>query len=288
MTRRYVQLDVFATRPGAGNPLAVVLDAQGLDDAAMQAIARWTRLPETTFVFPSESDDASYRIRMFSPRREVPFAGHPSVGTAYALLEAGAVTAMGGALVQECEAGLLPVRVSGEGRQRKVAVRSPDALPLAVDDQGTLSAALSGLPLGKLAPVLYHNGPRWWLVELQDEVSVRSHQPDLARIADLCRATAAVGLAVFAAADDGQDHQWVVRAYCPADGIPEDPVTGSVNASIGAYLRDAGRLAVGDHYLASQGRELDRDGHVEVRIADDGVWIGGQSVTVVDGSITLG
>jgi PhzF family phenazine biosynthesis protein len=121
--RRYVQVDVFADRPGAGNPLAVVLDAQGLDDAAMQAIARWTRLPETTFVFPPTSAQASYGLRIFSPRREVPFAGHPSVGTAHVVLDAGVATPRDGVLVQEGIAGLLPLRVQGEGAARSIAGR---------------------------------------------------------------------------------------------------------------------------------------------------------------------
>jgi PhzF family phenazine biosynthesis protein len=127
MTRRYIQLDVFADRPGAGNPLAVVLDAEGLTDDAMQAIARWTRLPETTFVFPPTSGDASYRIRMFSPRREVPFAGHPSVGTAHVVLDAGLAQPRDGVLLQEGIAGTLPLRVDGDGAARTIAVRTPRA-----------------------------------------------------------------------------------------------------------------------------------------------------------------
>ena len=127
MSRRYVQVDVFADRPGAGNPLAVVLEAEGLSDDDMQAIARWTRLPETTFVFPVNSEDASYRIRIFSPRREVPFAGHPSVGTAHAVLEAGLATPRDGLLVQDGVAGKLPLRVTGEGGTRTIAVRTPRA-----------------------------------------------------------------------------------------------------------------------------------------------------------------
>ncbi|MDG6347376.1 PhzF family phenazine biosynthesis isomerase, partial [Luteimonas sp. 8-5] len=128
MARRpYVQLDVFADRPGAGNPLAVVLDAEGLDDDTMQAIARWTRLPETTFVLPPTEAGASYRLRIFSPRREVPFAGHPSVGTAHAVLDAGLATPRDGLLVQQGVAGSLPLRVEGSGRERTIAVRTPRA-----------------------------------------------------------------------------------------------------------------------------------------------------------------
>lgn len=127
MSRRFVQLDVFAAKPGDGNPLAVVLDAEGLDDATLQAIARWTRLPETTFLLPPSSDAASYRLRIFSPRREVPFAGHPSIGSAHAALDAGLATPRDGLLVQECAVGLLPVRVIGAGRERRLAVRAPSA-----------------------------------------------------------------------------------------------------------------------------------------------------------------
>src|SRR5688572_8282174 len=132
MPRSFVQLDVFAAKPGDGNPLAVVLDADGLDDATMQAIARWTRLPETTFVLPPTSGEASYRLRIFSPRREVPFAGHPSIGSAHAVLEAGLAEPRGGVLVQECAVGLLPVEVTGDGRERRLAVRAPRARVLEV------------------------------------------------------------------------------------------------------------------------------------------------------------
>jgi PhzF family phenazine biosynthesis protein len=123
-TRRFLQLDVFSPRAGAGNPLAVVLDAEGLDDASMQAIARWTRLPETTFVFPPQVAGASYRLRMFSPQKEVPFAGHPSVGTAHAVLQAGLAAPVDGVLVQDGIAGALPLRVSGEGAQQRIAIRT--------------------------------------------------------------------------------------------------------------------------------------------------------------------
>src|SRR5687767_11363178 len=163
MKRRYLQLDVFAGHPGDGNPLAVVLDAEGLDDAAMQAIAKWTRLPETTFVFPPTQSGASYRIRIFSPRREVPFAGHPSVGTAHAVLEAGLATPRDGLLLQEGIAGVLPLRVAGKGRTRTIAVRTPKARVMEIARPGDprLHQALHGLPLGALPPVLMDGGRRW-------------------------------------------------------------------------------------------------------------------------------
>ena len=129
MIRSFAQLDVFADRPGTGNPLAVVLDGQGLDTAAMQAFANWTNLSETTFVLPPSDPSASYRVRIFTPRQELPFAGHPSVGTAHAVLEAGLARAVDGRLVQECGAGLLPLQVQGEGSTRRIAVRAPRGRP---------------------------------------------------------------------------------------------------------------------------------------------------------------
>ncbi|MGV8944479.1 PhzF family phenazine biosynthesis protein, partial [Thermomonas sp.] len=212
--RRYVQLDVFATRPGAGNPLAVVLDAQGLDDAGMQAIARWTRLPETTFVFPAESGDASYRIRMFSPRREVPFAGHPSVGTAHAMLDAGLVTPRDGLLVQDGIAGKLPLQVHGEGRQRTVAVRTPRARvqEIATPDDPRLRGALAGLRLGALPPALMDGGRRWWLAELASEADLRAATPDWNAISTLAETTDSMGLFVYARSEDPV-HYFAVRAF---------------------------------------------------------------------------
>lgn len=287
MSRRYLQLDVFADRPGAGNPLGVVLDPAGMDTAAMQAFAAWTNLSETIFLLPPGAG-ADYRVRIFTPRRELPFAGHPSVGAAWAALDAGLAPPGDGRLVQECGAGLLPVRVEGEGDGRRVHVRAPRARAVAGEVAPTLvDAALAGLARGRLAPALWDNGPRWWLVELADAAAVRGMRPDLAAIAALTRASGAVGLAVYGRAPAGADHQLAVRAYCPADNIPEDPVTGSANAAIAALLARAGALP-GDatRYVASQGRELGRDGRLLVEVDADGeAWIGGQVQRVIAGSL---
>ncbi len=287
MPRRYLQLDVFADRPGAGNPLGVVLDPAGMDTAAMQAFAAWTNLSETIFLLPPGAG-ADYRVRIFTPRRELPFAGHPSVGAAWAALDAGLARPRGGKLVQECGAGLLPVRVEGDGDDRRVHVRAPRARGVAGDVAPALiDAALAGLPRGRLAPALWDHGPRWWLVELADAGAVRAMRPDLGAIATLTRASGAVGLAVFGRAEAGADHQLAVRAYCPADNIPEDPVTGRATAAIAALLAEAGALP-GDapRYVASQGRELGRDGRLLVEVDADGeVWIGGQVQRVIAGNL---
>lgn len=285
MSRRFAQLDVFADRPGAGNPLAVVIDSQDLDDEAMQALANWTNLSETTFLLPPTRPEASYRVRIFTPRQELPFAGHPSVGSAHAAIEAGLVVPDDGHLVQECSAGLLPIRVDGEGDTRRIFVRAPQgrALPLTPDQQAW-SGVLDGLQLGALPAVLIDNGPNWWVVELADEAAVRAMVPDLAAIARLTQATGAVGAAFFAHSTNSQ-YQMVVRAFCPADGIAEDPVTGSANAAIGSWLQQKDALRA-RRYVASQGREVGRDGRVHVEVDNlRNVWVGGQTQTVVNGEL---
>lgn len=287
-SHRYLQVDVFADRPGAGNPLGVVMEADGWDTARMQAFAAWTNLSETIFFLTPTTPHASYRIRIFTPRQELPFAGHPSVGAAWVALETG-LFAERDALVQECAAGLLPVQVVGTGPHRTIQLRAPRAQPVAMaSPPTTLRAVLASLPTVGLAAALWNNGPSWWLVELEDDAAVRDLAPDLAAIAALTQATDAVGLAVFGRTPAGGDHDLAVRAFCPADNIPEDPVTGSVNACIAAALHSAGGLPGRDgRYTASQGRELGRDGRVALQVDDEGeVWIGGQVQLVIDGRVT--
>ena len=286
MPRRYVQLDVFASRPGDGNPLAVVLEAQGLDDATMQAIARWTRLPETTFVFPPTAPEATHAVRIFSPRREVPFAGHPSVGTAYALLDAGLVTPRDGLLVQQGIAGNLPLRVHGEGAARTVAVRTPRARvqEIAAADDTRLAAALAGLQLGALPPVLMDGGRRWWLVELASEAHLRSAEPDWDAIAALAEASDSMGLFVYARSTDPV-YYYAVRAFVGAPARFEDAASGAANATLAAWLAERNALPGGNgFYRVSQGREVGHDAIIELTVDADGeVWSGGRAATVVTG-----
>jgi len=286
--RRYLQLDVFADRPGAGNPLGVVFDAADMQADDMQAYAAWANLSETIFFLPPTSAEADYHVRIFTPRQELPFAGHPSVGAAWAALDGGLAQAKDGRLLQECAAGLLPIQIEQRDGTRLVHVRAPRARQVETGNlhAEALASALHGLARGKLAPALWNNGPDWWLVELTDAAAVRAMRPDLPAIAALTTASNAVGLAVFGRADS-PDHDLAVRAYCPADGIPEDPVTGSANASIAALLHQSG-LSPGTagRYLASQGREMGRDGRVEVQVDGDGeIWIGGEVQAVIRGSV---
>ena len=288
MARPYVQLDVFADRPGAGNPLAVVLDAQGLDDDAMQAIARWTRLPETTFVLPPTDPDASYRLRIFSPRREVPFAGHPSVGTAHAVLDAGLATPRDGLLVQEGVAGNLPLRVEGEGRERTIAVRTPRASVREIADREDprLRTTVPGLALGELPPALVDGGRRWWLLEVAGEAALRDAQPDWDAIERLANATDSMGVCAFARSDDPV-YYLAVRAFVGAPARFEDAASGAANATLAAWLATRDALP-GDtgFYRISQGREVGHDAIIELTVDAAGdVWSGGRACTVVRGNL---
>jgi len=291
--RRYLQVDVFADRPGVGNPLGVVLDAEGLDEAAMQAIARWTRLPETTFVFPAADEESSYRFRIYSARREVPFAGHPSVGTAHAVLEAGLAAPRDGLLIQDGTAGRLPLRVRGEGTTRTIAVRTPRSRveDVAAADDPRLRDALRGLQLGALPPVRMDGGRRWWLAELADEASLRAATPDWDAIAALAADTGTMGLCVYArsvgGAASGQGHDIAVRAWVGGMGRFEDAASGAANATLAAWLAESNALPGRDgRYLVSQGREVGFDAHIALEVDAEGeVWSGGRVQTVVRGEM---
>lgn len=284
--RRYLQLDVFAARAGAGNPLGVILDSEGLDAAAMQALAAWLNLSETVFFLPPDKG-ASYRIRIFTPSTELPFAGHPSVGAAWAAVSYGIAQPHDGALVQQCAAGMLPVCIAGPANSCIVQLASPPARQLPAQS-GTVPEQIKALVADGQLPELWDNGPRWWLVPARDARSVRDLQPDMGALFDWTNATDATGVAVFAH-EAGTDHALVVRAFCPGDAesVPEDPVTGSANALIGAWLRQRGQLPGADgRYVVSQGREVGRDGRVQVSVDTQGtVWIGGQVQRVIQGQV---
>lgn len=288
LARRFFQVDVFSTRAGAGNPLAVVFDGEQLESDQMQAIASWANLAETTFVLPPSTDQAHYRVRIFTTRQEIPFAGHPSIGTAHAVIAAGFASPEAGLLMQECKAGLLPVRSRSHDGVNTLAVRVPRSriVRFAGDDDTLLWRALEGCKLGSLAPGLVEGGRRWWLAELSDEAEVRDMRPDSEAIRRLADHTQSLGLCVFARAS-ARPYDLVVRAFPLGVGISEDPASGAANAAIAAFLEEAGALdGIGDSYVVSQGREMARDAQLMVDLdADRSVWVGGQCHTVVRGDI---
>ncbi|WP_404649253.1 PhzF family phenazine biosynthesis protein [Dyella flagellata] len=284
-----MQIDVFSRQPMRGNPLAVVIDGAGLDETTLQAFARWTNLSETAFLLPPTTAEADYRVRIFTPRQELPFAGHPSVGSAYAAIEAGLVADGKTQLIQECAAGLLPVEVEGQGAERIIHVQAPTAKQMDMSTELLHAIADAvGMSPEPMHLGLIDNGPRWWIGDLREASRVRALQPDLHAISHLCEQQKAIGVAVF-----GQEHgsaaQMAVRAFCPADGIPEDPVTGSANAAIMAFLVARGDIRYDASYVANQGREIGRDGYVTVRHDRDtaAITVGGQCVTVIQGELDL-
>ena len=286
---RFKQVDVFTARPFFGNPVAVVLDGAGLDTETMQRIAMWTNLSETTFVVPT-TVDADYHVRIFTPQDELPFAGHPTVGTAHAALEAGLVRARDGRLRQQCAAGVLQLTVVGEGPERRISVEAPAATftPLGAAHLRQLEGALGARITSTAAPAVVNVGVQWLVAELADASAVRALTPDMAAVTALSLALGrTTGVTVFGRCREA-DHTIVTRSFAPAEGIPEDPVCGSGNASVGAFMHRAGVLPERE-YVASQGREIGRDGYVTVRVDEvtGRTWIGGPAVTCVNGTIAV-
>jgi PhzF family phenazine biosynthesis protein len=288
---RFKQVDVFTDQPFLGNPVAVILDADDIDTARMQRIAAWANLSETTFVLRPSSASADYRLRIFTPTGELPFAGHPTIGSAHAVLESAIVPSQSSSLRQECLAGVLPLMVEGTGLDRRIFVRVPEAKVLRDHGEAVqgLSAALGAQIVTRPAPTAIAVGPTWLVVLMEDVESVRCLEPDMTALAKLSRDLDIVGVNVFSVRS-GKEAPVHVRSFAPAEGIAEDPVCGSGNATVAAYLAYTGMIGeVGEAYVASQGTEMGRDGQVFVRVMDSGrhIEIGGCAVTVIDGQISV-
>jgi len=284
MSRMYKVVDVFTAQPLLGNPVAVVLDADGLDGATMQQIARWTNLSETTFVLPPTRPEADYRLRIFTPGSELPFAGHPTLGSAHAVLESGRVAPRDGRLVQECGAGLIGIAVSGS--TRVLTLPAAQVTALAPDDVDELEAIL-GAPVNRTAtPARVDVGPVWIVAQLAGAEAVLRMRPDLARSAAFERRLHATGITVFGAHEaGGADIE--VRSFAPSCGVGEDPVCGSGNGAVAVFQRARGLLpATHSAYVAAQGQCVGRRGRVSISVSTDGtVTVGGECVTVLDGRL---
>ncbi|MEQ1550709.1 PhzF family phenazine biosynthesis protein [Sphingorhabdus sp.] len=277
--RPFKQVDVFTAVALKGNPVAVILDAEGLTAEQMQAIANWTNLSETTFVTPPSDTAADYAVRIFTPKSELPFAGHPTLGTAHAVIESGLATPKDGKVVQQCAVGLVEVSQSGSGLSFRLPRYAFEDAP----EAEKLAAAL-GEGTIKGVPQIVNVGPHWVIAELISAEVVEQLQPDLPMLADYDRTQSTTGMTVYAEKPDGSI---IVRSFAPADGIAEDPVCGSGNGAVAAYRLKAGQISAGSHYTSSQGRQVGRDGLVRVRIEGDAVHVGGDCVTVVDGTFRI-
>lgn len=286
MQRRFKQVDVFTAEPLRGNPLAVVLDGAGLDTAAMQRFTDWTNLSEATFLGPPKSADADYAVRIFTAGRELPFAGHPTLGSCHAWLEAGGKP-RGEYIVQECGVGLVRIRRDGP----RLAFAAPPLKktgPLNEDEVAVIARGLGVARADIVAHAWCDNGPNWRGVMLKSAEQVLALKPDGQVLAGLD--VGVVGprgkVGVVAAQASGQETHFEVRAFFPGNnGMAEDPVTGSLNAALAQWLIGAGYAP--PRYVAAQGTALGRAGRVFVEQAGSDIWIGGGSVTVVDGTVWI-
>lgn len=276
MQRQFRQVDVFTTAPFAGNPVAVVLDGDGLADDLLQAFARWTNLSETTFLLPPKDPGADYRVRIFTPSLELPFAGHPTLGTCHAWLEAGGVPRSDDVIVQECGAGLVRVRRTDDG----LAFAAPPLIRSGPVEEGLVEgiAGMLGVDREDIVDSQWvDNGPGWVAVLLADAEAVLAIRP---RAVDRM-------IGVVAPWPDGHETAFEVRAFFPvADATVEDPVTGSLNASLAGWLLATGRARA--PYVASQGTMVGRRGRVHISVDAEGtIWVGGGTITCVTGTARL-
>lgn len=277
-TFTFQQVDVFTAVPLKGNPLAVVVGADGISDDTMAAFGKWTNLSETTFLLKPTHPDADYRVRIFTPERELPFAGHPTLGSCHVWLGAGGRPKRD-EIVQQCAAGLIRIRRDGD----RLAFGAPPRLRSGDVDEATLTLLAKGLGIRRDAikgAQWADNGPGWVALMLGSRSELLAVKPDHAALTEF-----KIGLvAPWDAAKDGDEAQFEVRALLPSRAA-EDPVTGSLNAGIAQWLIGAGLAP--DRYIASQGAVLGRAGRVHVERAGDDIWVGGQTVTCIGGKVEL-
>lgn len=274
--RPYHQVDVFTSIPLKGNALAVMHDASGLDEGQMAAFARWTNLSETTFLLPPTDPGADYRVRIFTPDSELPFAGHPTLGSCHAWLSAGGKSRSPGHIIQECGVGLVKIRRDGS----RLAFAAPPRRRTGPLDDELLTEICSCLHISRQrinAHQWVDNGPGWCAIVLRSAQEVLELLPDFGKLT--------VPLGVVGPQPSGSDTQFEIRAFVPTLGIPEDPVTGSLNAALAQWLMEAGLAP--DHYVASQGTALRRSGRIFLDKIGSDIWVGGDVVTCIEGSVVV-
>lgn len=277
MKRSFKQVDVFTDTALEGNPLAVVLDGSGLDTATMQRFTDWTNLSEAAFLLPPTHADADYAVRIFCPGRELPFAGHPTLGSCHAWLQAGGKP-KGEVIVQECGVGLVRIRPDGA----RLAFAAPPRIKSGPLDEADVQRIARGLGVARTDIVAHawcQNGPPWRAVMLRSAEQVLALEADSAVLNGW-------EIGVVGAQAAGHDTQFEVRAFFTGNsGIAEDPVTGSLNAALAQWLIGDGIAPTS--YVAAQGTAMGRAGRVFVQQDGQDIWIGGHSVTVIDGAVQL-
>nr|ACV96121.1 phenazine biosynthesis protein PhzF family [Providencia alcalifaciens Ban1] len=284
------QVDVFTSVPFKGNPVAVVMDARELDSQQMQSIARWTNLSETTFVLPSTDPQADYQLRIFTPSGELPFAGHPTIGSAYALIEAGIVKPKNGTLIQQCKAGLVSLAVS-EKEQGQISIAfelpEPNLTPLTVEQTKTLENILGCQLCREIQPYLVDVGARWIVAQADNAHQVLNTTPDYSALKQHDLSFNATGVCLYGYYPESELTHIEVRSFAPTCDVNEDPVCGSGNGAVAAFIRRHNlRLPMDGVIQSTQGQKLHRDGQLQLTITSDAIWVGGQAVTCISGRIT--
>lgn len=279
MQRRFIQCDVFTSVPMRGNGLAVVVDAEGLSSEDMQTFAAWTNLAETTFLLPPTTPDADYKVRIFTPAREMLFAGHPTLGSCASWLKAGGKPKSPGNVMQECGVGLVTIYISGE--VPAFAAPKTTVEPLAQEKHNRIVAALGLDPTRIKRTATLNNGPEWQALELASAEDVLAIDSAKVRYPDF------LGIGLFGAHSPGSECAYEVRMLAPSSSMSEDPITGSLNAALASWMYRAGFWS--EPMIIAQGTCIDRVGRVHMRYdkQSDTVWIGGQTIVLIEGTLSL-
>ncbi|EFA79531.1 hypothetical protein PPL_07582 [Heterostelium album PN500] len=299
--RKFKQVDVFTSVPLQGNPLAVIMESDGLSPEQMQKIAGWTNLSETTFILPATEPNADYQVRIFTPEKELPFAGHPTLGTAHALLEDGIQTKTPNRIVQQCGVGLVEIAIAGEPSQadRTLSFRSPPGNVSQIYDQSKLSVLTDALDISATIdtahlPASVDMGIRWLIIRLKSALDVLAFVPkNLAALLSLPQQFQVDGFSIYGVYEENQlpGINYEIRAFCiEHNTVVEDPVTGSANACLSRLLQEQGfpdRGRTAQSYLVRQGTLRQRDGRILVTYFEGQPWIGGQATTLIKGTISI-